>query len=86
MARSGVLMPERKVWWATYSNVPDVNDQAYGLWPQEQEGSGWEGQGWCRFTECDARPPLKISTLQAYRRFGLKKPVMQAGLRRQTWT
>ena len=28
----GVLMPDRKVWWATFSNVPDVmmNEQVYG--------------------------------------------------------
>ena len=23
-------MPDRKVWWATFSNVPDVKEQAYG--------------------------------------------------------
>jgi hypothetical protein len=26
----GVLMPDRKVWWATFSNLPDVKAQAYG--------------------------------------------------------
>jgi hypothetical protein len=27
----GVLMPaDRKVWWATFSNVPDLNQQGYG--------------------------------------------------------
>ena len=28
----GVLLPERKVWWATFSNVPDaaMQQQAYG--------------------------------------------------------
>jgi hypothetical protein len=26
----GVLMPDRKVWWATFSNVPEVKAQAYG--------------------------------------------------------
>ena len=28
----GVLMPDRRVWWATFSNVPDATkqQQAYG--------------------------------------------------------
>jgi len=26
----GVLMPDRKVWWATFSNVPGANDEGYG--------------------------------------------------------
>lgn len=26
----GVLMPDRKVWWATFSNVPGLEEEGYG--------------------------------------------------------
>ena len=75
----GVLMPDRKVWWATFSNVPGLKEQAYGRkkkvpMPPELAGIPNVGRKRKKAADGSAEPSASSLSLMIVRRSKHPRP------------
>lgn len=82
----GVLMPDRKVWWATFSNVPSAQEEGYGRkkkvpMPPELAGIPEYGQRRKRAADDTDKPfPSSLSVMIVQRsKHPRAKPKFKAG-------